>query len=192
MAGWDQVPGGQPLSRDDADEFLLDESESFLLTGDDEGGWLALSLAKTASVGEWLQANDWEASLIEEQPGAGGWEQSATWDATGLHAEPVAAEGTFEQTATWDAEALHAESQPVTAEGTWEQSATWEASVTHTEEIPEPPPGISIRRGGLAAPQPRPVVRMTASFGQTATWHATLDVDRTPVEFEELLLAGVL
>jgi hypothetical protein len=188
MAGWDQGIGGIVTHNGELVTHLGEP-----VTYDDGSGWNVLSgLVKTASVGEWLQANDWEASLIEEQPGAGGWDQSATWDATGLHAEPVTSEATFEQTATWDAEALHAESQPVTAEGTWEQSTTWEASVTHTEEIPEPPPGISIRRGGLAAPQPRPVVRMTASFGQTATWHATLDVDRTLVEFEELLLAGVL
>jgi hypothetical protein len=180
MAGWDQAVGGQLIYWDgpNGPEIVTDE---FLepIYADDGGGWLALSLAKTASVGEWLQANDWEASLVEEQPGVGGWDQSATWDASGLHAEPISAEATFEQIATWDAEALHAESQPVTAEGTWEQSETWEASVTHTAES-QPPLGaatITGRARAYAVPKtPIPAVTATSSFGQGSEWAALITV----------------
>jgi hypothetical protein len=175
MAGWDQAIGGIITHNGELVTHLGEP-----VTYDDGSGWNVLSgLVKTASVGEWLQANDWEASLVEEQPGVGGWDQSATWEALGLQAEPVTSEATFEQTASWDAEALHAESQPVTAEGTWEQSATWEASVTHTADS-QPPLGaatITGRARAYAVPKtPIPAVTATSSFGQGSEWAALITV----------------
>ena len=188
MAGWTQALGGIVTHNG---ELVTHNDEP--VTYDDGSGWnLLQGTVKTASTGAWDQTASWDALGSLEQIGAAGWEQApATWDAAGLFAEAVSAEAAFEQSATWAAEGLHAEQEPVTSDAAWVQLSSWDASASHTKEAaPEPPPGISIRPGGL--PPLRPVVRMTASFSQSATWHATLEVDRTPVEFEELLLAGVL
>lgn len=200
MAGWDQAVGPALLYAEDGVTVLEDESQTQLLTADQDGtGFEAAGLAKIAVAGDFTQTATWAATDSESIPSTAGWSQDATWDAVGLFAVPVTSEATFDQAAaswlgatselavgnatwqqdaSWDAEATNTE--VVSAEATFDQGATWDATAaaTTTEpESPSPPASVSIRGSRIRSkPQP-PLVLAISSFGQGAEWAAQLTVN---------------
>lgn len=178
--------------------------------------WDASISERFTSTAAFVQAAaTWDATASESIPSTATWSQDASWAALGQSAEDVTAEGEWVQdaaswmaasgqlntaTATWlqDAaqweaagESVEPVAEPVDAAGEWTQTATWAGLASQAGVTVTPPVVGGMPR--LRRPPTQLNIPGRASFGQgPGDWAAFIEVDASPVEVEELLLAGVL
>lgn len=173
-----QALGGQAVYTGTPPEVVTQDGE--VVTHDDGGAWLALTLEEIPATASWDQSASWAAEASEGIPSTAAWAQDAAWAALGQSAEDVTAEATFEQAvASW----MAASSELATGTATWSQGATWDAVAEQAFDasaaFSQAPAAWSAE---AATESDSEAVTAAGTWVQAATWSATAASAGTPSE----------